>query len=96
MSQSAPTGGRRLAVYLQAVRAKDVLKNKRLKLLGVALSDWIVCSQCNKQQSYHCHNGGDFDKSCWSCGASHKSFVYFDELARSVPPETTLYRLNRR
>ena len=95
MSQAA-NGGRALTVYLQAVSAKDVLENKRLKLLGVALSDWIVCSKCNKQQSHHYQNGGDFDKSCWSCGASHKSFVYFDELARSVPPETTLYRLNRR
>lgn len=95
MSQSAPSG-RSMSTVLEDVSAGDVLNNKRLKLLGVSLGDWIVCSKCHHQQTHHYQNGGDFDQACWHCGADHYHFVYFDELARSVPPETTLYRINRR
>ena len=96
MSQSASTSGRRITSVLQEVSAGDVLNNKRLKLLGVSLGDWIVCSECNHQQTRHFQHGGDFNRSCWNCGADHYHFVYFDELAKSLPPETTMYRINRR
>ena len=96
MSQSAPTSGRHLSVRLQRVSAGEVLTNKRLQLLGVSLRDWIVCGKCHHQQTHHFQHGGDFAQACWKCGADHREFVYFDELARSVPPETTLYRINRR
>jgi hypothetical protein len=96
MSQSAPTGGRNLSLWLQKVRAGDVLKKKRLKLLGVSLGDWIVCAECKHQQAHHYQHGGDFAQSCWNCNADHYKFVYFDELAKSLPPEAVLYRLNRR
>jgi len=96
MSQSAPSGGGSMTLYRQPLFAVDVLRNTRLKLLGVALKDWIVCSKCKHQQTYHCEEGGDFDRVCWRCGADHYHFVYFDELARSVTPTTVLYRMNRR
>ncbi len=95
MRQAKATGGV-IKVRLQEVSAADVLSNKRLKILGVGLGDWLACTKCNTQQIHHYQNGGDFQETCWNCGTSRYDFVYFDELARSVPPETTLYRLNRR
>jgi hypothetical protein len=94
MNQAEATGSA-VSVGLKAVTAEQVLKNNRFKLFGVPLKDWIVCSECNRQQLHHYQNGGDFEKECWNCGTSHKSFVYFDELARSVEPTQKLYRLVR-
>lgn len=96
MNQSEPTGSGYMTLYPQKVTAGEVLRNTRLKLTGVPLKDWIICGSCKTQQMHHCEEGGDFDRDCWNCGASHYEFAYFDELARSVPPETTLFRMNRK
>jgi hypothetical protein len=95
--QSSPKGKtRKISVYWQAVSPQEVLTNKRYKILGTPLTDWLVCSQCNRQQRHHAKNGGDFDAQCWECGADSSSFLYMDELARELLPSgENLYRLKR-
>lgn len=93
--QAAATG-RNVKHYLQAVSPKDVLTNKRYKVLGTPLKDWLVCGQCHRQQVHHAQNGGDFESKCWSCGADHTRFLYMDELARELlPTNENLYRFKR-
>ena len=94
--QNAPTGGRSVSCYWQAVSPQDVLTNKRYKVLGTPLKDWLVCGKCNRQQRHHAQNGGDFDTKCWECGADSSNFMYMDELARELlPTNENLYRLKR-
>ena len=90
--------GRGVSVYLQAVSPSDVLTNKRYKVLGTPLKDWLVCSECNRQQVHHAQNGGDFARKCWNCGADHTHFMYMDELAREIieaDRSENLYRFKR-
>jgi len=87
--------GKPVTCYWDNVSADDVIKNKRLKLFGIPLSDWLVCSKCNSQQAHHAQNGNDFDKECWECGAPSSEFLYMDELARQLQPQQTIYRLKR-
>tara|TARA_Y100001938_G_scaffold20976_1_gene26797 strand:+ start:116 stop:406 length:291 start_codon:yes stop_codon:yes gene_type:complete len=94
----AAAKGKAVSHYLQAVSPTDVLNNKRYKVLGTPLKDWLVCSQCKRQQLHHAQNGNDFERKCWSCGAGHTHFMYMDELARELIDEgqsENLYRFKR-
>ena len=91
----AAAKGRSVSHYLQAVSPHDVLTNKRYKVLGTPLKDWLVCSKCNCQQVHHSQSGGDFDKKCWRCGAEYTKFMYMDELARELPDDEKQYRFKR-
>lgn len=94
--QRAAKSGRRVTVYWQAVSPHEVLTNKRFKILGTPLKDWLVCGKCKRQQRHHAQNGGDFDAECWECGADRRNFMYMDELARELlPTNENLYRLKR-
>ena len=95
--QAAATG-RNVKHHLQAVSPRDVLKNKRYKVLGTPLKDWLVCGLCNRQQLHHAQNGGEFQRDCWNCGADCTNFMYMDELARELITQEryeNLYRFKR-
>ena len=91
----AKATGKSVRHYLQAVSPEDVLRNKRYKVLGTPLKDWLACSQCNCQQLHHAQNGGDFDRQCWNCGSDSSHFLYMDELSRELPASENLYRFKR-
>lgn len=95
MSRQGKATGGRVGVTLKAITAGEVIRKRNLSIVRVPLVDWLVCSKCNHQQLHHSGNGGDFERTCWKCGADHYHFVYFDELARSVDPQEKLFRFVR-
>lgn len=92
--QTAGTG-RGTSVATKALSAGYVRRKKALKLFGVKLSDWLVCTKCSRQQVTHAFNGDVIDDKCWNCNAARSHFCYFDEHVATLPDTATVHRLVR-
>ena len=90
MNQSENKGSR-VRVIKRRVTPQQVLTDKRFKLVGVKLTDWVGCFDCRTQQSKHAFNGADIPGRCWSCGSTNLG--YMDEVARDG--DQYLFRLVR-
>ena len=95
MNQGTHSGGKSVTVRYKKVMASEVLNNNRLKLFGVSLKDWLICTECRRQQVNHAFDGANIPTECHYCGAEKDAFSYFSEYAASVSPTRKLRRFVR-